>query len=133
MLLQTSKLMKSLHGCDLFGKSITVNYRGSQHFNTYLSSVVSIGVVTLIAINFALLLIGFSDGSKYEAKSTSIQINGFGMKNKYYLDQNNFHVSAFYVADDIKKNSKESNSPPSRLLAHEQDDKDEEKGNQNRE
>ena len=96
---RASKYTKSMQGCDLFGKSITVNYRGSQSYSTYLSSIVSIAVITLITINFVLLTLGYQDGSKYEAKSTSIQINGFDSE-LYYLDENNFQVSAFYLMED---------------------------------
>ena len=73
----------------MFGKSITVNYRGSQSYNTCLSSIVSFAVIILITINFVLLTLGYHDGSKYEAKSTSIQINGFDSE-LYYLEENNF-------------------------------------------
>ena len=83
----------------MFGQSITVNYRGSQHYNTILSSIVSIAVIILIVTNFILLTIGYLNGSKYEAKSTSIQINGFDSK-KFYLSENNFKVSAFYTVED---------------------------------
>ena len=89
----------------MFGKSISVNYRGSQSYGTYLSSIVSIGVITLIAINFVLLTLGYHDGSKYEAKSTSIQINGFDSE-MYHLNEYNFQVSAFYLMENEKDSRK---------------------------
>ena len=59
----------------------------------------SIAVIILIVTNFVLLTIDYLNGSKYEAKSTSIQINGFDTK-KYYLSENNFQVSAFYLVEN---------------------------------
>ena len=98
-MLRASKYSKKMQGCDMFGTSITVNYRGSEHYSTILSSIVSIAVIILIVTNFILLTIGYLNGSKYEAKSTSIQINGFDSK-KYYLSENNFKVAAFYLVED---------------------------------
>ena len=101
---RASKYSKKMQGCDMFGKSITVNYRGSQQYGTILSSIVSIAVIILIVTNFILLTIGYLNGTKYEAKSTSIQINGFDSK-KFYLSEYNFQVSAFYLVEDKAVNS----------------------------
>ena len=98
-MLHASKYSKKMQGCDMFGTPITVNYRGSEHHSTILSSIVSIAVIILIVTNFILLTIGYLNGFKYEAKSTSIQINGFDSK-KFYLSENSFKVAAFYLFDD---------------------------------
>ena len=46
-------------GVDLFGHNVGVNYDDSQTYNTYLSSIVSLITIGLMAINLVLLTIAF--------------------------------------------------------------------------
>ena len=64
-------------GRDIFGHKISVNYRGSEEYNTYLGSVCSVTALVLMLLNLLVLLTAFSDHSKQEENTQQTSIETF--------------------------------------------------------
>ena len=90
----SSKYLTKLYGLDIFGHQVSVNYQGSQTYNTYVSAVVSLITVSLIVMNFVLLSMGYRDGSLQDEKTTFIQVDRFDSE-AYNLAENGFEITLF--------------------------------------
>ena len=69
MKLRASKYFANMKGCDMFGHPISVNYKGSDHYPTFVGTFVSIVIMVLMAINFITLTSEFMTGRKQDEKT----------------------------------------------------------------
>ena len=86
--------MANFNSFDIFGHTVSVNYRQSPTYNTYLSAAVSIITIGFIVLNLIHLSIGYNDGSLQDEKTTFIQVDRFDSE-AYSLKKNGIEISIF--------------------------------------
>ena len=87
----TSKFAKFFVRRDIFGQSITVNYKGSEAYRTKLGAFCTIATYVLILINGVALVQGFFDGSKQQESSQTMIYDRFD-EGKLWLDESQISI-----------------------------------------
>ena len=95
---RASKYFANMKGCDMFGHPISVNYKGSDSYPTFVGTFVSIVIMVLMAINFLTLTSEFMTGRKQDEKTSFEQFNRY-TSDKYYFQTNDFEIAAFIWND----------------------------------
>ena len=95
---RASKYFQKITGFDMFGQAVTMNYEGSDTYTSKLSSVVSIGLMTLMAFNLYQLLIGYQVGSKHSLKSDYEQYERVSSE-AYYIHETGLKLAIFTKED----------------------------------
>lgn len=85
----TSSFAKFFVGRDIFGQSITVNYKGSDAYRTKLGALFTIVTYVLILINGIALVEGFLNGSKQSESSQTFFFDRYN-EGKQLLDESQF-------------------------------------------
>ena len=87
----TGSFAKFIVGRDIFGQSITVNYKGSDAYRTKLGALCTIMTYVLILINGVALVEGFLDGSKQSESSQTFFYDRFN-EGKQWLEKSQFQI-----------------------------------------
>ena len=93
------KLFSKITGFDLFGSPVMVNFEGAETYTSYLSSIVSIGLMVLMAFNLVQLTIGYRQETKHGLKTDFVMIDRLTSE-PYYISENQIEIAVFTEAEE---------------------------------
>ena len=76
-----------------------VNFEGADTYTSYLSSIVSIALMVLMATNLWQLTIGYHQETKHGLKTDIVMIDRLTSE-PYYINKNQFEIAVFTDTED---------------------------------